>query len=46
MPKDTFLNLPQEKRQLVEKASIAEFAEHGFEAASICGIVRCYNAHY
>ena len=39
MPKQTFLNLPEEKRQAVVNAAIDEFAEYGFEAASINRIV-------
>ncbi len=39
MPKDTFLNLANEKRKKVEDAAIDEFAEYGFENASINRIV-------
>ena len=39
MPKQTFLNLPEEKRQAVINAAIDEFAEYGFKAASINRIV-------
>jgi AcrR family transcriptional regulator len=39
MPKETFYHLPEEKRASVERAAIEEFAEHGFEAASISHIV-------
>lgn len=39
MPKQTFFNLPNEKRQLVVNAAIDEFANYGFEAASINRIV-------
>lgn len=39
MPKQTFLNLPDEKRQAVVNAAIDEFSEYGFEAASINRIV-------
>lgn len=39
MPKQTFLNLPEEKRNIVASAAINEFAEYGFEAASINRIV-------
>ena len=35
MPKQTFLNLPEEKRQVIVNAAIDEFAEHGYKAASI-----------
>lgn len=40
MPKDTFLNLPKEKRQLIEEIAIDEFAEQGFEVASISRMVK------
>lgn len=39
MPKDTFLNLPEEKRKLIESAATDEFTEHGFDNASINRIV-------
>lgn len=39
MPKQTFLNLPEEKRQTVVEAAVNEFAEFGFEASSINRIV-------
>jgi AcrR family transcriptional regulator len=39
MPKQTFLNLPEEKRQVVVEAAIDEFASYGFEASSINRIV-------
>lgn len=39
MPKETFTNLPEEKRKLIEDVSIDEFAEYGFEKASINRIV-------
>lgn len=39
MPKQTFFNLPEEKRQVVTNAAIDEFADYGFEAASINRIV-------
>jgi AcrR family transcriptional regulator len=39
MPKQTFLNLPEEKRQSVVNAAIDEFANYGFEASSINRIV-------
>ena len=35
MPKQTFFNLPQEKRQTIIDVAIEEFAENGFENASI-----------
>jgi len=39
MPKQTFLNLPEEKRNKIIHAAIDEFAEFGFEASSINRIV-------
>lgn len=39
MPKQTFLNLPEEKRNAIVNAAIDEFAEYGFESASINRIV-------
>jgi AcrR family transcriptional regulator len=39
MPKKTFLNLPEEKRQTIVNAAIDEFAAYGFEATSINRIV-------
>lgn len=39
MPKQTFLNLPEEKRSTIVNAAIDEFAEYGFEASSINRIV-------
>jgi len=39
LPKQTFLNLPEEKRNVIVNAAIDEFAEYGFEAASINRIV-------
>ena len=39
MPKQTFLNLPEEKRKVIVNAAIDEFAEYGFEGASINRIV-------
>ncbi len=39
MPKQTFYNLPEEKRKVVTSAAVDEFAEYGFEAASINRIV-------
>lgn len=40
MPKDTFNNLPEEKRKRILNLAIAEFAAHPFEVASISDIVR------
>ncbi len=39
MPKKTFLNLPEEKRNVILSAAVDEFAGYGFEAASINRIV-------
>jgi AcrR family transcriptional regulator len=39
MPKQTFLNLPQEKRDTIIKAAIEEFVEYGLENASTNRIV-------
>jgi AcrR family transcriptional regulator len=39
MPKDTFFNLPEEKRALICRVAIDEFAEHSFDLASINRIV-------
>jgi len=39
MPKKTFKNLPEEKRQLVEDAAIREFGAFGYDKASINRIV-------
>lgn len=39
MPKQTFLNLPDEKRQVIIDAAIEEFAEYGLENASTNRIV-------
>ena len=39
MPKQTFFNLPEAKRKKIVGASVNEFAEYGFEAASINRIV-------
>jgi AcrR family transcriptional regulator len=39
MPKDTFFNLPEEKRTLISKVAVEEFAEYSFEQASINRIV-------
>ena len=39
MPKDTFFNLPEEKRALISKVALAEFAEYSFDQASINRIV-------
>ena len=39
MPKDTFFNLPKDKRTLICNVAIAEFAEYSFDQASINRIV-------
>ncbi len=39
MPKPTLFNLPEQKRRLILQAAIDEFAEYGFENASINRIV-------
>lgn len=39
MPKDTFFNLPDDKRRTIQEAALAEFAAHGFKGASINRIV-------
>jgi AcrR family transcriptional regulator len=39
MPKETFYNLPDEKRKLIEDTAITEFAANGFDKASINTIV-------
>jgi AcrR family transcriptional regulator len=39
MPKQTFLNLPEEKQSSIIHVAIDEFAEHGFEGASITQMV-------
>ena len=39
MPKQTFFNLPEEKRQTIVNVAIEEFASYGFESASINRIV-------
>ena len=40
MPKQTFLNLPQEKRETIMNAAVEEFAEYGLENASTNRIVK------
>ena len=39
MPKETFYNLPDEKRRLIEDVAIDEFSEYGFDKGSINRIV-------
>ncbi len=40
MPKQTFLNLPEEKRETIMNAAVEEFAEYGLENASTNRIVK------
>ncbi len=40
MPKQTFFNLKEEKRQKIENAAIKEFASFGFHGAGLNNIVR------
>ncbi len=40
MPKDTFMNLPEDKRQRIFEASVDEFAEKRFSDASINSIIK------
>ena len=40
MPKQTFFNLPQEKRETIFSAAVDEFAEYGLENASTNRIVK------
>jgi AcrR family transcriptional regulator len=39
LPKDTFFNLPEKKRELICTVALDEFAQHSFEQASINRIV-------
>ena len=39
MPKNTFFNLSQEKRELIENVAIAEFADNSLQSASVNAIV-------
>jgi AcrR family transcriptional regulator len=39
MPKETFFNLSDEKRHIIQNAALNEFADHGYEGASINRIV-------
>ncbi|NIV34346.1 MAG: TetR family transcriptional regulator, partial [Anaerolineae bacterium] len=39
MPKDTFFNLPEDKRALICKVALEEFGEYAFDQASINRIV-------
>lgn len=40
MPKETFYNLPEDKRSHILNLAIAEFAAHSYKVASISNIVR------
>ena len=40
MPKETFFNLPKEKRENILNRAIEEFATHSYSSASISKIVR------
>ncbi len=40
VPKDTFFNLPEEKRERVIRVALEEFAEHGYAQASVSRMVR------
>jgi len=39
MPKQTFFNLPQEKRLIIEQAALDEFSEYGFDNSNMNRIV-------
>ena len=39
MPKKTFIQLPKQKRETITQVAIDEFANHGFDKASINRIV-------
>jgi AcrR family transcriptional regulator len=39
-PKQTFVNLPPEKRDSIVRAAVAEFAEQGYQRASLNSIVK------
>lgn len=39
MPKQTFFNLPEEKRRKIETAALDEFARHGFKSSNMNRIV-------
>ena len=43
MPKQTFFNLREEKRQSIEKAALEEFAEYGFDSSNMNRIVEQSN---
>jgi len=39
MPKQTYFNLPEQKRQIIEQAALDEFSVHGFDASNMNRIV-------
>lgn len=39
MPKATFFHLPQQKRELIEKVAVEEFANHSLQSVSVNAIV-------
>lgn len=43
MPKDTFLNLPHEKKKIIYEAALEEFANKSYEKVSITNIVNNSN---
>ncbi len=43
MPKETFFNLPSDKRKMIEDIALDEFAEFGFDGASVNRIVASAN---
>jgi AcrR family transcriptional regulator len=43
MPKQTFFNLPEEKRKHIETAALNEFAEYGYDASNMNRIVEQSN---
>ncbi|MDR1538547.1 MAG: TetR/AcrR family transcriptional regulator [Clostridiales bacterium] len=40
MPKQTFFNLSEQKRRLIEQAALDEFSEYGFDSSSMNRIVK------
>lgn len=40
MPKDTFFNLSEEKREKVIRSAVSEFLKHGFEKANVGSIAK------
>ncbi|WEG72664.1 TetR/AcrR family transcriptional regulator [Vagococcus intermedius] len=43
MPKETFLNLPTHKKELILKAALKEFSQYNIHEASVANIVRDSN---